>query len=164
MGVASHRPASPVSGLPAPVGPLGSFFRRLIAIHEFAAWAMARMSALTASGNVGQAAISGSKSASAAPDSASSAPHFAPLRSSITLSPCVLARGSNPVLSALKEPRLAGAFDFVMCEPFYFAQTLCRRDLSKFAVFSSAAATSKAPTARVRVVAQRCRNIADSIR
>ncbi|MFP6666456.1 MAG: hypothetical protein VB876_04040, partial [Pirellulales bacterium] len=90
------------------------------------------------------------------PDSASSAPHFAPLRSSITLSPCVL--------SALKETRLAGAFDFVMCEPFYFAQTLCRRDLSKFAVFSSAAAPSKAPTARVRVVAQRCRNIADSIR
>ena len=69
MGVASRRPASPVSGLRIPVGPLGGFFRRLIAVHEFAL-AMARMSDLTASGNVGQAAINASKSAPTAPDSA----------------------------------------------------------------------------------------------
>ena len=61
MGVASRRPASPVSGLRIPVGPLGGFFRRLIAVYEFAL-AMARMSALTASGNVGQAAITTSRS------------------------------------------------------------------------------------------------------
>ncbi len=89
MGVASRHPASPVRESRTPVGPLGvakavlfgravesaasslgGFFRRLIAVHEFAALAMARMSALTASGNVGQAAISTSKSAPTAPDSA----------------------------------------------------------------------------------------------
>ena len=61
MGVASRRPASPVSGLRIPVGPLGGFFRRLIAVHEFAL-AMARVSAFTALGNVGQAAINARKS------------------------------------------------------------------------------------------------------
>ena len=63
------RDGSPVSELRISVGPLGGFFRCLIAVYEFAL-AMARMSALTASGNVGQAVINASKSAPTAPDSA----------------------------------------------------------------------------------------------
>jgi hypothetical protein len=73
MSVASRRPASPVSGLRIPVGPLGGFFRRLIAVYEFAL-AMARMSALTASGNVGQAAITTSRSGPISLDCAAGVP------------------------------------------------------------------------------------------